>query len=174
MNVIYLAAGNAVIKKYNNIITYNDLLIKRDIQSDMMSVDLLNYDLIIASPPCNFYSRARGNFPPSDYALKTKHLLPEILTKAWGTGKPFIIENVINKVKMKDIIKNFNGFYYEHGRHSYFTNIMFNPKGIPQNFDFKFGGIFINKESDRQGGKNVNIVLQHFIDFVLNKTQASA
>ena len=68
---------------------------------------------------------------------------------------------------MTDIIKNFKGFYYEYGRHSYFTNIMINFKGIPQQYDFAYGGVFINKDSDRQGGKNVNIVFKHFLDYVL-------
>lgn len=35
MKIIYLAAGHAVIEKYNNLITYNDLYVKRDLISDM-------------------------------------------------------------------------------------------------------------------------------------------
>ena len=168
IKIIYLAAGNAIIYKYNNLITYNDFYIKRDLVCDMLQVDLSNYDILIATPPCNYFSRARGNCKPSAYAESTKHLLPTIIKKFKNTGKVFIVENVINKVKMKEIINgNSDIFYYEHGRHSYFTNIMINFKGIPQAFDFKFGGNFINKDSDRQGGKNVNDVLEHFIDFIL-------
>lgn len=59
--VIYLASGRAELK-YKNVV-YNDYIEKRDLQCDMMAVDLSEYDILIATPPCNFYSRARGNSP---------------------------------------------------------------------------------------------------------------
>ena len=54
--IVYLASGNAIVPGYN--IDYNDLYIQRDISGDMLEVDLVNYDVIIATPPCNYWSRA--------------------------------------------------------------------------------------------------------------------
>lgn len=168
LKVIYLASGKAVLK-YDNVI-YNDLLIKRDIQCDMMSVDLTPYDILIATPPCNYWSRANCNIY-SKYSQLTKDLLPNIINKFYLSGKPFIVENVINKKRMSCFMKDLpiDIRYIEYGRHSYFTNILtYIPIDIPQVQDFKYGGVFINKFSDRQGGVNVNLVLDDFINYVLN------
>jgi hypothetical protein len=70
---------------------------------------------------------------------------------------------------MKNIIHNTKLFYYEYGRHCYFTNRLFNFNGIPQVKDKllalqsykKFG-------STRQGGFNVNIVFEYFINVYLD------
>lgn len=68
--VIYLASGRAQLK-YKNV-AYNDCKEKRDIICDMLEVNLSNYDILIATPPCNYYSHARGANPPSEYAKKNK------------------------------------------------------------------------------------------------------
>ena len=93
--VIYLASGRAKLN-YKNVV-YNDCKEKRDLICDMMTVDLNNYDILIATPPCNYYSRANNSRETSKYALETKHLLPDILDKFIKTGKPFIVENVRNE-----------------------------------------------------------------------------
>lgn len=105
---------------------------------DMLSVDLKDFDFIIATPPCNYWSRANCNIH-SAYSQETKHLLPDILIKLGNETKPFIVE---------------------HGRHSYFSNYDFSDiiKLVPQQQDFKYGGKYINKGDDRQGGSNVNNV----------------
>lgn len=170
MNVIYLAAGRAVLN-YPKVI-YNDYIEKRDLQCDMMQVNLEDYDILIASPPCNFYSHARGGNLPSEYALKTKHLLPDIIEKFIRTGKPFIVENVRNEPLFKKLgLYNYNCFIYKHGRHTYWTNVMFNMKGIAQEFDFKTipGYGCVRLKSYVQGGRNVNDVFDYFIEIVIDR-----
>ena len=93
--VIYLAAGRAKLKY--PFVVYNDYKLKRDLICDMMSVNLNDYDILIATPPCNYYLRANSMRETSKYALETKHLLPDIIDKFIKTGKPFIVENVRNE-----------------------------------------------------------------------------
>lgn len=161
MKVIYLACGKARLNFPN--VVYNDLFEDCDLKIDMMSVDLTPFDFILASPPCNYYSRARGNCPPSAYALETAHLLPDILNKLISSGKPFVVENVRNKpLFLKLGLFNFPCFVYFHGRHTYWTNIMIDFHHISQSFDFRYGGKKL--KSYIQGGDNVNNVF----DFILS------
>lgn len=95
MKGIYLASFKAIHPDYN--IIYQDINGKRDLAGDMLNIDLKNYDYIIATPPCNYWSKARGSNKPSKYALDTKHLLPGILKKLILLDKPFIVENVRNR-----------------------------------------------------------------------------
>lgn len=163
--VIYLASGKAKLK-YKNVI-YNDLYEPADLNCDMLEVDLKSYDVILASPPCNFYSKARGNLPPSKYAESTKHLLPDILKKCISLDKPFIIENVRNKPLFKKLgYFNFPCFVYFLGRHTYWTNIMINFSNIPQSYDFSYGGVKLRQYV--QGGENVNSVFEYFLEVVCN------
>lgn len=167
--VIYLASGRAKLK-YPNVV-YNDYKEKRDLICDMLIVNLDDYDILIATPPCNYYSRANNSRETSEYAQNTKHLLPCIIEKFIRTGKPFIVENVRNEPLFKKCgLYNYNCFIYKHGRHTYWTNIAFNPSGIKQEFDFKqipnYGCVRL--KSYVQGGKNVNNVLDYFIDVVNN------
>lgn len=167
--VIYLASGRAKLK-YPNVI-YNDYKEKRDLVCDMMQVNLEDYDILIATPPCNYYSRANYMRETSIYAQETKHLLPSIIDKFIRTGKPFIVENVRNEPLFNKLgLYNKNCFIYKHGRHTYWTNIMFNPSGIPQEFDFKSipGYGCIRLKSYVQGGKNVNDVLDYFLEVLLD------
>lgn len=99
MRVIYLAAYEALHPDFD--VVYQDINGKRDLGGCMLDVDLTPYDFIIATPPCNFWSIARGN-RCSKYSLDTKHLLPDIIEKLAATGKPYVVENVINK---KDLQK---------------------------------------------------------------------
>lgn len=167
LKVIYLAAGRAKLK-YANVV-YNDYKVKRDLVCDMMSVDLADYDILIATPPCNYYSRANHVRETSVYAQETKHLLPDIIDKFIGTGKPFIVENVRNEPLFKKLgLYNKNCFIYKHGRHTYWTNIMFDMSTILQEFDFKQipGYGCVRLKSYVQGGRNVNDVLDYFIEVV--------
>ena len=137
----------------------------------MMAVNLEDYDILIATPPCNFYSRARGSNKSSDYALRTKHLLPDIIDKFLKTGKPFIVENVRNEPLFKKLgLYEKNCYVYKHGRHTYWTNVLINFYGIPQKHDFKLipGYGCVRLEPYVQGGKNVNDVLDYFC-YVVNK-----
>jgi site-specific DNA-cytosine methylase len=167
MKIIYLAAFKAYHPNWN--MDYQDINGKRNIPGDMLEVDLTPYDVIIATPPCNYYSRANYRREISIYSQKTKHLLPGILNKLIKLDKPFIVENVINRVRMKDIINSFNGWYYEIGRHSYFTNIPFNASHIKQEYDFKYGGVQLNSKNNRQGGKQVHEIIEYWLNIVKEK-----
>ena len=160
MKGVYLGACIAFIPGYD--LVYNDIIQYEHISlcCDMLSVDLSIFDYVLASPPCNFWSRANYRRFISDYSQKTKHLLPSVLKKCVLSGKPFIVENVRNynmfkKYGIIDICENNGIFIYEYGRHTYFTNVMINLYNIEQikdNIQNKSGLI-------REGGFNVNTVL---------------
>ena len=162
-NIIYLASHTAKLKRNN--VVYNDIKGDVDIISDMLGVNLEPYDILIATPPCNYYSRANYRRDTSKYSQETKHLLPDILKKFYKTKKPFIVENVINKVLMRDIIDNhiLNGYFYkEHGRHSYFMSHDIDFSHLHQVSD----NVQNKSRNIRQGGYNVNIVLDYCIDCI--------
>lgn len=174
MKGIYLAAFRARHPNYD--IIYQDInpKCKCDLQGDMLEVDLKDYDFIIATPPCNYWSRANYRRETSEYAQKTKHLLPEILKKLCYQNKPFIVENVMNKKRFTEAgLFNLPCHVYFVGRHTYWSNIYFETKDIPQEYDFKYGG-YIRKtiqdygHSNRQGGDNVAKVIERFLEVVHN------
>lgn len=167
MKGIYLAAFKAIHPGYD--IVYQDINGKRDIPGDMMDIDLSPYDFIIATPPCNYWSRANYRRERSEYSQMTKHLLPGILKKLCAQDKPFIVENVRN-----DRMFTLHHLYelpchiYKIGRHTYWTNIMFSCD-VEQRQDFKYGGYFVKdlqnlSRSDRQGGYNVQQVIERWLD----------
>ncbi len=159
MKDIYLGAYQAY--HPNRDIVYQDINGLRDVPGDMLDIDLTPYDYIIATPPCNFYSKARGNKKPSEYAEKTKHLLPEILKKLIKLNKPFIVENVRNKpLFIKEGLYNKDCFIYTYGRHTYWTNIIFNPNNIKQIRD----NIQVGYTAIRQGGLNVHNVIEYWLE----------
>jgi hypothetical protein len=158
--IIYLGSYKALHKNYN--IVYQDINGERDLDGDMLKVDLNPYDIIIATPPCNYYSRARGNKKPSKYAIETKHLLPGILKKLIKLDKPFIVENVRAYDKFYKLgLFNLPLFVYFHGRHTYWTNRMFDLSNIRQGFDFSYNGNRLVKNS--QGGNNVHEVIEWWL-----------
>lgn len=89
MKVIYLGAYEALHPEFD--IVYQDINGKRDLDGDMLDIDLTNYDFIIATPPCNFWSIARGN-RCSQYSLDTKHLLPEIIKNVAKQGNLMLLK----------------------------------------------------------------------------------
>ena len=139
-NCIYLASGKAKLNVPGFKVFYNDLMESDvDFKCDMLSVDLEDFDVLIATPPCNYYSRANSykSKETSSYSQATKHLLPDILSKFIATEKPFIVENVRSFPLFKKTgLFDLGLFVYFHGRHTYWTNIPFNPSGIPQEYDF--------------------------------------
>lgn len=166
---IYLGAYKALHPNYN--LVYQDINGKRDLGGDMLDVDLSSYDFIIATPPCNFWSIARGN-RCSQYSLDTKHLLPAIIVKLMKLNKPFIVENVINKKRMQPYgLFDVDCKIYFIGRHTYWTNIdLGDISEIEQRQDFKYGGYVIQyddmKNQDHQGGFNVYNVIERFLERV--------
>lgn len=170
MKGIYLAAFRAEHKGHN--IVYQDINGKRDIDGDMMLVDLNGYDYIIATPPCNYYSICNYRRNESEYSLKTKHLLPGILEKLGKQEKPFIVENVknypiMNQEGVWDICDKLGIFSQVVGRHTYFTNQLIDLK-CEQHFDFNKGGYLINNDGHREGGENVHKVIEYWIRSVEN------
>ena len=162
MKILYLAAGHGQINSKHDVV-YQDLIVKRDIGGDMLDVDLNGYDLIIATPPCNYYSRANYRFLTSSYSQDTKHLLPTIIKKLEKLEIPVIVENVINKKRMASFLNDTSLFYIEFGRHCYFVNRLVNFSTIEHQID----GIQRLSTKNRQGGVNVKLVFEHYIEACL-------
>ena len=169
MKGIYLGSCLAYHPNYN--LDYNDIeeLPHINIKCDMMKVNLKEYDFIIASPPCNYWSKANYRRETSVYAQSTKNLLPDLIKKCNSIDKPFIIENVKNyKLFEKEgIIKycienNIN--IYIIGRHTYFTKKFLrleNPQ-IKDNVTSKQHKS-TNLNNYRQGGANVHNTIEIFL-----------
>ena len=94
MKGIYLAACKARHPNYDIVYQDIDKKYKCELEGDMLEIDLSPYDFIIATPPCNWWSQANPYYWRSEYALKTRHLLPLILIKLGKQNKPFLVENV--------------------------------------------------------------------------------
>lgn len=170
MKGIYLFACKARHKNYD--LDYNDIDEKYgcNILGDAMNVDLSNYDYIIASPPCNWWSKANPYYKTSEYALSTKHLLPDIIMKLGKQEKPFIIENVKNIKRMKEngifeLIRKYSLYYCFVGRHIYISNILVGLQ-CHQQQDFVIHGKRINNDGYNQGGKNVFDVVEIFLKYI--------
>lgn len=164
MQGVYLCSFYARHENYNMV--YNDVekKTKPDLLCSATRVDLRKFDYIIATPPCNYWSHASSEKQKSEYARKTKHLLPCLISLLSNTGKPFIIENVRNVPKMTKNkvfdLANKKGLYVHFvGRHTYFTNILCNLE-TEQKKDYKTGGKRLNKRKGAQGGENVHKVIE--------------
>lgn len=165
MKGIYLAAFKAEHPGYN--IVYQDNNGKRDLSGDMLSIDLSSYDFIIATPPCNFWSKANYRRFESLYSLNTFHLLPSILHKLIIIGKPFIVENVTNeKLFMKFHLFDLPLFIYHIGRHTYWTNVFLNTSIYKQECD----DIQYISSKNRQGGENVHDVIDIFLKSIMSNS----
>ena len=175
MKGIYLASFEAL--HHGHDIVYQDINGKRDIGGDMMQVDLATYDYIIATPPCNWWSRANYRRNTSEYALKTKHLLIDILAKLIDQKKPFIVENVRNDKQFKahGLFDN-NLFIYRIGRHTYWSNILFyvgdihqEPKVEMVDGKKRYLSSQTLSRKKRQGGQEVHEVIERFIQTLEDK-----
>lgn len=165
---IYLASRNARHNNYN--LDYNDIeeIYNCNLTCDMLEIDLNNYDYIIATPPCNYYSRGNWRRDSSPYSLNTKHLLPTILKKLVKLNKPFIVENVRNKPMFTKLgLYDLNCYIYHIGRHTYWTNVELNEeiinelqsKQVKENIQFMAYG-------KREGGNNVFTVLDKWLEVI--------
>lgn len=168
MRGIYLAACKA--RHILHDIVYQDIDPKYgcDVGGDMLEVDLSPYDFIIATPPCNWWSKANPYYWFSEYSLKTRHLLPLTLIKVAKSNKPFIVECVKNiKRYTENHIFRICDKYHIHwqvvGRHIYFTNIEVDLSCIQQQ-DFRYGGVRVNNDGYNQGGTNVHRVIEKFLE----------
>ena len=159
MRGIYLASYKAHHPNFD--IVYQDINGKRDIGGDMMEVDLTSYDFIIATPPCNWWSRANYRRNSSEYALKTKHLLIDIIDKLSKQNKPFIIENVKNNKQFSiHHLFDYPLYIYIVGRHTYWTNIKFNCEDIVQLPNY----VTQVARTKRQGGEEVHEVIERWLE----------
>ena len=138
----------------------------------MLDVNLSPYDYIIATPPCNWWSKANPYYKKSTYSLSTKHLLPDTIIKLGSQNKPFIIENVINKKRFTEngiyeLINKYNLNIYYVGRHIYITNVTADSLLlVKQHQDFKYGGVRINNDGYNQGGSNVYVVIEEWLKII--------
>lgn len=168
---IYLGACKAYHAGYD--LVYQDIDNSRDLGGDMLEVDLSPYDYVIATPPCNWWSKLNMTYWRSEYALKTRHLLPLILIRLSKSGKPFIVECVKNMKRYRDnhifdICSLYDIKFQIVGRHIYFTNFDIS-LDCPQIQDFKStskGPIRCNNDGYNQGGTNVHNVIEIFLDYV--------
>lgn len=188
---IYLGAYKAYHKNYN--IDYNDIKKTSEhinVIDDMLNVNLSTYDYIIATPPCNYWSRANYRRETSRYAQATKHLLPDIIDKLIKIGKPFIIENVRNNKLMNQYnLLDKDCYIIQHGRHTYWTNVKFDISNIEIKTQFKAqykkighkqflnesnGKIYrsnntIRLESNTESGNDVHEVIERFLRVIHNE-----
>ena len=173
MKGIYLASYKANHPNYE--IVYQDINGKRDIGGEMMDVDLSQYDYIIATPPCNWWSRANYRRDKSPYALQTKHLLIDIINKLTSQEKPFIVENVKNdkQFSIHGLMDIPNIHVYKIGRHTYWSNIYFDTSSIIQKplVEIRNGKrIWLSSQqlprNKRQGGKEVHEVIERFLEVI--------
>ncbi len=173
MKGIYLASFLASHPGHD--IIYQDINGKRDMNGDMMDVDLSPYDYIIATPPCNWWSRANYRRNSSKYALETKHLLIDILHKLVNQDKPFIVENVLNSKFFKEYgLFDLGLNVYKIGRHTYWSNIKFEASDIiqsPGTIVLENGKHIWPKSQNasrknRQGGEEVHQVIERFIETI--------
>lgn len=175
MKGIYLASYKANHPSHN--IIYQDINGERDIDGDMMDIDLTPYDYIIATPPCNWWSRANYRRNESKYALETKHLLIDILDKLIKLNKPFIVENVRNDRRFNEYgLLNLPCYIYKVGRHTYWTNMLLSVSNIIQkakteirNGKKKYLSSQDISRKNRQGGDEVHEIIEIFINTIEEK-----
>lgn len=166
MKGIYLGAYRAYHPNYD--LVYQDINGLRDIGGDMLDVDLSLYDFIIATPPCNAWSHANSENRLSDYALNTRHLLPDILNKLRYINKPYIVENVRNYPRFckYGVLPRSDCLVYFVGRHTYWTNVLFNTM-VDYDYDFRTDPNghceYIGTDGHREGGKNVYRVMESWL-----------
>lgn len=167
-NTVYLASGRDFLC-FDNIL-YNDLFIKRDLVCDMLEVDLNSFDIVLASPPCNYYSRANYRRDISSYSLNTRHLLPCILNKLAFSDKFFIVENVknYNLFNKLGLINLPNVYFFTFGRHSFWTNVFSFEAYLSSYFHIYNTSCNISylPSYKRQGDKAVSFVFNCFIEFL--------
>lgn len=169
---IYLGACTARHPSYD--IVYQDIDERYgcDLSGSMLDIDLSLYDFVICTPPCNWWSKANPYWFRSYYAWATMNLLPLMIINLSQWGKPFLIENVINRTRFKLLgIYRLCEFYklrvIEVGRHTYITNVMCY-LDTPQHQDFKYGGKRVNDDGYNQGGSNVHAVVDRWLDCLFN------
>jgi hypothetical protein len=119
---------------------------------------LKNFDFLIATPPCNFYSRANYRRWTSQIALSTKDLLPLCLSAFIQSCKPFLVENVNNKSLLPVEFDKFC-YRFNFGGHTFFTNVYFDISDLTAKHENKQ---FVCR-SKRDGNYNVHVIIDRFL-----------
>lgn len=159
MKGIYLASKEHRLPGYN--IDYNDIEKYEGINKpgNMLEININEYDYVIATPPCNYYSRANYRRERSKIAQETKHLLPDILEKLKNYNKPFIVENVCNST----LLPKTNFIEFEFGNHHFYTNVfmLIYHKSYAEKQDKQ------NKSyGHRDNNKNVHLIIELFLETI--------
>ena len=159
MKGIYLCAKNHRIPGTN--LDYNDIEQLPGITHccSCEDIDISKYDYIIATPPCNYYSRANYRRETSKVAQATKHLLPYCIEVCIKSGKPFIIENVCNST----LLPKTNLYEFDFGNHHFYTNVFmlvidrsYARKQNKQNLSY----------GNRDDNYNVHIIINQFLEII--------
>ena len=82
---------------------------------------ITNFDGLIFTPPCNYYSRANWRRNTSKVALETKDILPSVLNFVHIQGMPFLVENVQNAPVFKDW---YPYTQFTLGGHTFWSNVV--------------------------------------------------
>lgn len=162
MKGVYLCARKHRIPGYN--IVYNDIIEYPgiDLCVDALQIDFEKFDFIIATPPCNYWSRANWRRECSDVALSTKHLLPSILFKCIDSKKPFIVENVMNKT-LFDANGLLSFYVFTFGGHTFWTNVfMFIPD---KSYAVRQNKQYVSREK-RDNNQNVDLIIKLFLETI--------
>ena len=159
MKGIYLASREHRIPNYD--IDYNDIINYKGINrpGDMLQIDINEYDYVIATPPCNYYSRANYRRETSIVAQATKHLLPEILKKLETYNKPFIVENVCGG----KLLPKTNFYEFKFGNHYFYTNVLM--LILDKSFAEKQNKQYKSRKN-RDNNKNVHMIIDLFLETI--------
>lgn len=160
MSGIYLCARKHRLSNYD--IVYNDIINYPGINlcCDMREIkDFSIYDFIIATPPCNYYSRANFRRSSSRIALETKDLLPLCIERLSHSGKPFIIENVCNST----LLPRSDVYEFDFGNHHFYTNVfMLVPD---KSFAVSQNKQYVSR-SKRDDNFNVDLIIKLFLEMI--------
>lgn len=133
----------------------------RDILSGkkIPGINLCDYDGVIFTPPCNYYSRANYRRETSLIAQETKDLLPKCLLWCALHQIPFLVENVANKSFLGDY---FPQYQFVVGNHTYWSNVISKADFLGVEFEKNQRKNFV-APSKRNDNKNVDIVIKTFV-----------
>lgn len=167
MTVLVLGSGLYRFPQIDGVkFVYNDIQYPVDYQCDMRELEPLldTFDCILASPPCNYYSRANYRRETSKYAQATKDLLPWCQRMASDLiGRvPMIIENVRNR-HLIPLPADLNILYSR--RHTFFANHPFSVYGASKS------GLSHVCSVNRQGDEEVHETFFEFVKLIKHEME---
>lgn len=169
MKILYVCCGHGIVDIPG--VIYSDKFVNRDITCDCLDIDYDSYDMILASPPCNYWSRANYRRDSSDYSLSTRSLLPFFIELCRTCSKPVIVENVRNDVLFSEFYRKPGVYHCKIGRHTFFSNKNISFLPIYYNFlineypHIKIANTYTKK---RQGDIVVQRVFELFYRLICN------